>query len=158
MLITFWVSGEPKPQPRPRAFAKKMGAKFVARVYDDGSAEGWKSRVALAVKPHLQPEPIDEPLSLAVELYLPRPGRLMRRSDPADPVPHTGRPDADNFAKAIMDALTQVGLWRDDGLIYDLSVKKHYTAKGGRPGAQITVATEDPSNPTGRLTDELFAT
>lgn len=47
MTITFFIHGDPKPQPRPRAFARRMGAKFVARVYDAGTAEGWKSQIAM---------------------------------------------------------------------------------------------------------------
>lgn len=34
-------------QPRPRAFARRMGdGKFVARVFESGTAEGWKSLIA----------------------------------------------------------------------------------------------------------------
>ena len=51
--ISFSVDGEPKAQPRPKAFARNFGNKWQARVYDPGTAEGWKSLIAIAVKPHL---------------------------------------------------------------------------------------------------------
>ena len=51
--ITVRVYGEPKGQPRPRAFAKPIGGgKFSARVYDAGTAEGWKSQIAQAFRQH----------------------------------------------------------------------------------------------------------
>ena len=54
--ILFFVRGEPKGQPRPRSFAlrgkggkpilSKTGQPII-RVYESGTAEEWKSQVAL---------------------------------------------------------------------------------------------------------------
>jgi len=44
--IHFFVSGDPKAQPRIRAFAINGHA----RVYDPGTAEGWKSLIAVAAR------------------------------------------------------------------------------------------------------------
>jgi len=52
--ITFFVPGEPKGQPRPRAFARKMGDKFVARVFDAATAEGWKGAIAAVAQPSVK--------------------------------------------------------------------------------------------------------
>ena len=43
--LAFTVTGEPKGQPRPRAFARKMGAIHVARFYDSDVADEWKRAV-----------------------------------------------------------------------------------------------------------------
>src|SRR4029077_12784124 len=50
-IFRFVVIGDPKGQPRPRAFAKKIGINtYVARVYDAASAEAWKSAIALSAR------------------------------------------------------------------------------------------------------------
>jgi len=140
--ISFIVVGEPKAQPRPRAFARPgLGA----RVYDPGTAEGWKSLIAEAARPYLPAEPFDCPIGLSIEFNMPRPKRLLRKCDPEGPIRHTAKPDLDNLSKAVMDALTAIGIWRDDSQVSSTTVSKWYVSKGQRPGAIIGVATLGPS-------------
>jgi Holliday junction resolvase RusA-like endonuclease len=140
------VAGEPKGQPRPRAFARKMGGKYVARVYDAGTAEGWKSLVAAAVRPHLPDAPWTEPLIVELSFTMPRPRGHFRTGKRAhelrDDAPswHTGKPDGDNLAKAVLDTLSQIGLWRDDCQVVVLRVLKAYpTCDEDRVGCEIWV-------------------
>lgn len=138
LILSAWVDGEPKPQPRPRAFSRGGHA----RVFDPGTAEGWKSQVALAVKPHLPVEVIEGPVTVQIIFFVGRPkshfgagknaGRLRV---PVRTYP-TGKPDLDNYAKAIMDCLTQLRLWRDDAQVVELTTRKLY----GGPGADIRVS------------------
>lgn len=67
MPILFRVFGTPKAQPRPRAFAKQLGGKAVARVYDAGTAEGWKGSIALAARQYVPDEPLIGPLRVDIE-------------------------------------------------------------------------------------------
>jgi len=136
-VIEFRVNGTPKGQPRPRAFARKMGQKFVARVYDDGSVEGWKGCIALAARPHIPTTPITGPVKLELAIYLHRPQRFCRKCDVPHPIPAECKPDADNAAKAVMDALTVLGFWKDDAQVVDANVYKWYSAKGENPGAVV---------------------
>jgi len=129
------VDGIPKGQPRPRAFAFKGHA----RIYDAGTAEGWKSLVANAVKPHLPPAPLEGPVRVDMIFRFPRPKRLCRKKDPPGEVPHTAKPDIDNLEKSVFDALQQIGVFRDDGQVCAGEVLKFYHAIGGRPGATIRV-------------------
>lgn len=128
------VSGIPKGQPRPRAFA--VGGK--ARVYDPGTAENWKSQIALAFRDYNE-QPIEGPVAMAVSFYMPRPKRLMRIKDPDCIIPHTSKPDIDNLLKAVMDALTTIGVWRDDTQVVELTTWKYYCEKNGTPGAMIAI-------------------
>lgn len=134
-MISFTVLGIPKGQPRPRAFHR--GGKV--RVYDPGTAEGWKACVALAARPYLPEAPIDGPIHLQIHYTLPRPKSLMRRGDPSGVIPHTKKPDIDNINKATLDALTAIGMWRDDSQICSLSTSKYYAGKSSQPGALIFV-------------------
>lgn len=135
MKISFFVSGNPKPQLRPRAFARRIGNRFAARVYNPATAEGWKSQVAVAAKWHLPPVPITVSIHLSLCFVFDRPkahygtGRNARVRKPSAPLWHTIKPDCDNLAKAVIDALVQIGMFKDDGLIYRLEVRKVYTAE-----------------------------
>jgi len=133
----FVVCGEPKGQPRPRAFA--CGGK--ARVYDPGTAEGWKGSIALAARDRLPPQPIDCPVRVAVTFFFSRPARLLRKRDPDCTIPHTAKPDSDNAAKAVLDCLTSIGMWRDDALVCSLVVEKYYAVRGQPSGAIIQIFT-----------------
>jgi Holliday junction resolvase RusA-like endonuclease len=129
------VDGIPKGQPRPRAFAFKGHA----RIYDAGTAEGWKSQVADAVKRYLPPVRLEGPVRVTIEFYFPRPKRLCRKCDPLGRLRHIAKPDADNCVKAVLDALQVLGLYRNDGQVCLGPIDKWYHAIGGRPGAWISV-------------------
>ena len=134
--IEFFVAGEPKGQPRPRAFARHGRA----RVYDPGTAEGWKGQVALAAKDHLPAAPIRTPAALWLRFHLPRPKAHFGRGGlkPTAPRPHTAKPDADNLAKAVLDALVAMGCLHDDRLVWSLRITKCYAA--ATPGCQVRLA------------------
>lgn len=141
-LCSFTANGDPKGQPRPRAFAR--GGR--ASVYNPATAEGWKGFIALAARNHLPPSPLDCPVRVDVSFFFARPARLLRKRDPDGPILHTAKPDRDNLDKAVLDCLTSIGMWRDDALVCSGLIEKHYTARGQAPGAhiQISVWKEDP--------------
>jgi Holliday junction resolvase RusA-like endonuclease len=124
----FFAEGTPKGQPRPKAFSRGG----IASVYDPGTAEGWKGEVALAAKEHKPEKPLEGPLKLTLNFVIPRPKGHFRTGKRASelredaPIWHTGKPDADNFAKAVMDALTMLSFWKDDSQVAILEVRKGY--------------------------------
>lgn len=131
--ISFFVSGDPKGQPRPRAFARRMGNKFVARVYDAGTAEGWKSLIAAEAKAHRPAAPLSGPLALSLLFHFKRPKTHLNKGGlkAAAPVYHAQKPDCDNAAKAVKDCLTLLGFWRDDAQVARLRVQKLWALSGG---------------------------
>lgn len=138
--ITFYASGNPKGQPRPKAFSRGG----IASVYDPGTAEGWKGQIALGARPFLPETPLEMPLLLHLEFYFPRPkghyysGKRASVLRNASPGYHTGKPDVDNACKAVMDALTILRMWRDDAQICHLIARKLYD-DGRGPGCIITI-------------------
>lgn len=137
-VISFFATGEPKGQPRPRAFARRMGNRYVARVFDAGTAESWKQQVAVAAMQHAPTDPLLGPLNVELWFHFSRPkshykgGKYERGLADNAPKWHTGKPDADNLAKAVLDALTQIGkFWRDDAQVARLVVRKHYADVAG---------------------------
>ena len=131
----FFVRGTPKAQPRAKA---TMRGKH-ASVYDPGTAEGWKNCVVRDARPYRPDEPIEQPVSLSLVFLMPRPKRLMRKRDPRGVLPHASKPDRDNLEKAVLDALTQDGWFRDDCQVCGGSVEKLYHDKAGVPGCYIMV-------------------
>ena len=141
MTISFFAPGEPKGQPRPRAFAKQFGpGQWSARVYDPGTAEGWKSCIADAArKGHLPTKPLLGPIKLSLLFTMRRLSAHYRKSGevkPGAPLYHTTKPDADNLYKGSCDALTMLGFWRDDRQIVEAEISKCY---GDVPGCRITI-------------------
>lgn len=140
--ISFTVSGDPKGQPRPRAFAMRMGnGKYSARVFDSGTAEAWKQQIAVAAAPVRPLTVLAGPVSLRIGFVFRRPKSHFRSNGelkPSAPKRFTSKPDADNLAKAVMDALTQLGgIWNDDAQVVSLKVWKDY---GAQPGAVVEIA------------------
>ena len=138
--ITFSVDGLPKGQPRARAFAfKGENGKMKARMYEKGTAEGWKQAVVAAGDKVKPAAPLVGSLGLSILFYMPRPKRLCTRTHPQGELPCIAKPDADNLEKAVMDAMTVAGWWLDDAQISDLRGLKRYPAVGARTGAVVTV-------------------
>ena len=123
--VEFFIAGEPKGQPRPRAFVRGGTTLGFAPV----SVELWKGQVALAAKDHLPPTPIETAIVVLLWFEMPRPqGHYGRRGlKPAAPTHHLARPDVDNLAKAVLDALVGIGFLRDDRLVCSLRVTKRYS-------------------------------
>lgn len=143
VILDMFIRGVPKPQPRPRAFARRIGSKVTARVFDCGSAEGWKGDIANALRDRLPASPLAGPLKVSIEFHLPRPKGLCRKKDPAGPIPHHAKPDRDNLEKATLDAMTHLGFWHDDGQVCAGEVTKFYHSVDASPGAFIRVETLD---------------
>lgn len=160
-MISVWVSGTPRHQPRPRAFARKMpNGQYIARVYDDGSAEGWKAAIACSLR-SVPWTAIEGPVCLTLQFYFPRPkghyrtGKNATTLKPGAPIMHCARPDVDNTVKCVMDCLTKLGVWRDDNQVAILSASKMWSNDPTRVGAQINVEeiamnvnpTDEPTQP-----------
>lgn len=138
--IHFYAEGTPKGQPRPKAFSRGG----FTRVYDPGTAEGWKSQIAIAAKPFIPDSPIEVPLYVRMEFYFPRPkghyrtGKRSSELRESAPGYHTSKPDIDNAMKAVLDALTELRFWRDDSLVCDSRARKLYD-DGRGPGCIIEI-------------------
>lgn len=138
--LSFEVYGDPKPQPRPRAFARRMGSKFVARVYNPDSADHWKAQIAAAIRA-AKWEPFVGPVRVEMAFFFARPKSHLNSKGalkPSAPLFHTARPDVDNIAKAVADQLTASGVWSDDSTIVELKVSKDYVTSG-KPGCNVMI-------------------
>jgi len=129
ILYSLFVDGIPKAQPRPRMTAR-------GHAYNPGSADAWKDAVMSAFLPCRCGRTITEPVSLRVKFFLPSPKKGKQEWGH---VPHAKKPDLDNLLKAVMDAMTEARIWKDDALVFETQASKWES--GRRTGAQIIVET-----------------
>lgn len=141
MNLCFFAAGIPKGQPRGRAV--RRGAH--AGIYDPGTADNWKASVRCAAKELWDGRPFTGPLRVTITAFFPRPKKhyftgaraKILRTDAPDY--HISKPDRDNLDKAILDALTNAGIWYDDSVVCAGSVTKRYA--DATPGAYVEITT-----------------
>ena len=128
--LHLWVAGTPKAQPRVRAFRRGRHAS----VYTPDSADAWKAAVRAAVLEKTSGATLFAgPVSLRLEFVLQRPKRLRGLC-----VPHASKPDIDNLAKAVMDAMGDCDVWADDAQVAELHASKQYADEGEDCGCHVS--------------------
>lgn len=139
--VEFWVSGNPAPQPRPRMTRR-------GHAYNPPTADEWKKAVRTAWA-ETGAATFLEGISIRLSIYMERPkSHLGKRGlKPSAPVKHTSKPDADNLAKAIMDALENAGAFKNDSQAYAVNIWKQWATPGvfqaESPGCLITLIESD---------------
>ena len=142
-----FIFGDPKGQPRARAFARKMGAKHVARMYDSDVADAWKRAVDLGIEREHRAKPfVFDPVGAfecKLTFFFRRPKSHHGKAGhvkASAPVCHVSKPDADNLAKLVLDRITRGGqIWRDDSQVAKLSVHKFWAITDARIGVYLSV-------------------
>ena len=148
--LEFTVLGRPQP-----AGSKKVvtaGGKPGGRpmlVEDAKRSKPWQAVVtAIAFEEMHAREQLAGPLLLEVDFYLARPrghygtGRNFDKLKPSAPRYPAVKPDATKLIRAVEDAITAAGVWRDDAQIVTQVVRKRY---GHPERAEVLVATIAPS-------------
>jgi Holliday junction resolvase RusA-like endonuclease len=112
-------------------------------MYDPGTAEAWKSDIAgqTEVLHNMQ---LDGALKVYLYFFMQRP-KAHYKSDgatlkPSAPIDYTKKPDCDNLAKAVLDACTALGVWKDDSQVVILEIIKAWSSTT-RSGCVLTILT-----------------
>jgi Holliday junction resolvase RusA-like endonuclease len=132
MTYYFEVQGKQVAQQRPRFARVGQGV----RTYDPQKSKDWKAYVRLFIAEEMKAmgwERVEGGLVVKIDFALQRPKSL-----PKKVTYHTKRPDLDNLAKAIKDAMTGI-VYRDDSQIVSMTVSKHY----GKPKTSIVIVPLD---------------
>lgn len=129
------IPGEPIGQGRPRACV--IGGR--ARMYTPKKSDSWCGRAVEILACHWDGGPSSAPVMVTIDAVFSRPKRLLRRKDPDERILHACKPDADNVAKACLDALSKSGVIRDDALVCALLVRKWYAARDEGPQVVISM-------------------
>lgn len=105
---------EPLDPPRATAQSRRHTKNGTFRTEASKRAMAtWKA----AVRPHKPPEPITGPVLVFVNFM------FLDEKLKVDSAFKTTRPDADNMAKDLFDAMTQEGFWLDDAQIHPILIR-----------------------------------
>lgn len=136
MQILYSVIGIPKPQARPKVFHRtlKSGKPFVSTF---SPKTDWFHLVyteSLKQK-NLLKNRLSGALKLTLKFCLPIPKSISKKK--REHIFYVSkRGDIDNYCKAVMDAINQVGIWEDDGQVALLVATKIYSEQ---PRCDITI-------------------
>jgi Holliday junction resolvase RusA-like endonuclease len=120
MRIQFSVQTKPVPQARPRFFVRHKGPQHFVGAYDPEQCKTFKEVIAwhakLKAKESGLREPTTAPIVISLTFGMGRNGKGAY---------HTKRPDIDNLAKAVKDALKGI-IYADDSQIVEAHLYKQY--------------------------------
>jgi Holliday junction resolvase RusA-like endonuclease len=120
----FFVPGKPVPKARAR-FALNFA-------YTPRQTSQWESVIAKAARiAYRAKEPHSGPCRVEIEIRLSRPPSTKR-------IFPSVRPDFDNYAKSVCDAINGI-VYRDDGQIVSCSIEKVYCEPAHEPGIRVRV-------------------
>jgi len=139
MEINFTIPIIPTPQMRARSRAITKGGKSFTMTYKDPKQRRNEEQLMQIICQYAPKVPLDGCVMIYIDVYLPIPvskptwfweaamGRYIRP---------TGKPDADNYVKNLLDCMTQAGYWHDDSQIVCCEINKFYDEK---PRWSVTV-------------------
>ena len=124
-MITFTIPGDPVPQPRPRV--STQGGFARAYVPASHAIHAYRAEVQLRAKA-AGVVPSTDALSVDIVATFARPSSHLTKKGVRAGAPRLPRPDVDNLAKGVLDALGE--LWGNDSCVGQLSVTKSYGTEG----------------------------
>lgn len=127
-------------RPRMRVIEKR-GGRPMAVVYTPAPTKRWQAAIAVATAELRAGACLDEPLGLDVWCVMHRPESKNRKKDPAGWMWCAVKPDVDNIAKNVADALK--AFWVDDCRIAVERIAKVYAEKGEAPRLLVRIYTLD---------------
>lgn len=140
MEVRFIVPGVPIAQPRQRTRVMAMGGRMVAQNYTPAKhpSQTFKAAVQLSAAAVYTGPLLQGPLFLAITFVFQRPKVMCWKNKPTPRTAKTTKPDADNLAKSVMDALNGV-LWHDDAQVSDMRIIKVVAGGDEQPRTEIMV-------------------
>lgn len=134
-LLTTFVAGQPAPQGSKRGFATKTGK--VAMVESSKALKPWREsvRAALLDEAGRPRATFDGPVIVELQFVMRRPVSTPKRRTP----PAVKKPDLDKLVRAVLDAVSSAGVWRDDSHVTQLSAMKRIAEIGETAGCEITI-------------------
>jgi Holliday junction resolvase RusA-like endonuclease len=124
----------PAPRPRFRVIQPRGGGRAIASAYNPKEYTDWSNKLAELMRERLGEDPsIEGPVTVGLIVTVQRP-KTSKLDAP--------KPDVDNYAKAILDAMTKASVWQDDTQVVFLAVKKQWGLRGAidievTPGSPI---------------------
>lgn len=131
MQLAFEISTKPVPQARPRFYVRHHGHKRFVGAYDPAKCKTFKEVIAWHAKAKALECGLRNVVTGPISINL-----IFQMGENGKEVYHTKRPDIDNLAKAVKDALKGI-IYADDSQIVEAHLYKCY----GVPQVKIEIKT-----------------
>jgi Holliday junction resolvase RusA-like endonuclease len=137
-VYSFFVPGLPIAQPRHRVGVFRGHA----RTYLPAShpVNAFKALVQLKAAEVMKGAMMDGPVRMELAYFFPRPASMTKKRGNNQLVACVKKPDCDNLAKSVADALNGIA-YKDDAQIAELYVRKLICSPETRVGVSITIQT-----------------
>jgi crossover junction endodeoxyribonuclease RusA len=134
-LIAF-VAGKPAPQGSKKALHHKQSGKIVT-MESSKAVKPWRESIrhALLDDQGLPRATFTGAVLVELRFVMPRPASTPKRSTP----PAVKRPDIDKLARAVLDAVSSAGVWKDDSQVTQLSAMKRLADLDETAGLHIAI-------------------
>jgi len=135
-VAEFAVGGVPVPQGSKTVFMVK--GKPVLADANSKALKPWRTAVAAVVRSvGFRSIPRERAVAVSAVFTFERP-KTVKREFP------TVKPDLDKLIRAVMDAVTDSGLWADDCQVVDMRIRKQY---GDLPGVRVRIGRVSEGEP-----------
>lgn len=138
MTFTATVPGDPRGKGSVRVYN--------GRAMKDAKTAEYMTRAILAFQDATDGwTRLDGPWWVDLRVYVDRPKALIPKAKARTPQPPSSafvapcKPDLDNIAKALLDALVQAGVVVDDKACVSLRMRKFYVAVGDAPCVKVAL-------------------
>jgi Holliday junction resolvase RusA-like endonuclease len=111
-------------------------------MYDPKKSSDFKNYVRLVAADYRPDKLLEGPILVTVKVYKKIPKNFSKKKKAAAEAGQlrpTTKPDVDNYAKSIKDALKNV-IWKDDSQVVDLHISKWYSET---PRVEVTIVPLD---------------
>jgi Holliday junction resolvase RusA-like endonuclease len=136
--MKFFTPCLPIAQPRPKATTINGSARMYAAKASH-PIHAFKAGVRLAWA-DAGAEKIDGPILATIVCRFPRPAKVPKKLG-TDRIAKSTKPDLDNLAKGVLDALNGLA-YHDDGQVCELKIVKYHAAEGETPGVLVELKPE----------------
>lgn len=126
-MTRFHIPGMPIPQGSKKAIPHSKSGRIIL-IDDNPALKQWRQTITQIATPHAGTYRAHEPLGIIAHFHLPRP-KTVRRDTP------TTKPDLDKLTRALLDGITDAGVWVDDGQVISVTATKRY----GEPGVSVSI-------------------
>ncbi len=134
-MIAVFVPGNPAAKGNIRYLGQRGGKAILTDATKN--LKPWAGYVRMALLDD-QGQPrarFDEGVHIELEFVMKRPAGAPKRSTP----PAIKRPDLDKLQRAVFDAVSSAGIWRDDSQVVSVTAVKRLAKVGETPGCHLEI-------------------
>lgn len=137
MSLRFFVAGKPVPQGSKKHVGNNRMVEMGVGLEPWRESIRWAAMQAGRVGPVGLVRYSDGPMMVDLEFVMPRP-MSTPKTKPTPPA--VKRPDLDKLIRAVLDALSSAGTWKDDSQVVQISASKRIAETNEAAGVHIYVA------------------